>query len=314
VIMRDLRVQAPQREIGERTARQLGRVPVRGLGLRHAAAQLVDVTDALPDVARVGVECARLLEELERAIELAAASQQLALAGEDVLGTDGRRLSVRIERAAGIEDLGGRLEISEVTQDARQMEQDLDLHAAAAGALLRSGLVPAGARPGQRIDGLARPVQLLEAVAAPEETEMIGGKRGQGTVVPAQRLRPLLLALEVPTDGAVEDGGAARRQLRAAQQVAFDLVLVAEHAERTPDLVDELRGIPGFALRQVVEPAVARDDQMVLTPGREGANLGEDRVQLAHPCVPLTRPAPQPFSRCGWTLNPRTASTVSGLL
>jgi len=52
----------------------------------------------------------------------------------------------------------------------------------------------------------------------------------------------------------------------------------------------------------------------VLTPGREGANLDEDRVQLAHPCVPLTRPAPQPFGRCGRTLTPHTANAVSELL
>src|SRR5262249_5065041 len=146
-------------------------------------------------------------------------------------------------------------------------------------------------------------MQLLETVAAAEQTEMIGRKRGERAIVPAERLRPLLLALEVPADGAMKDRRAARRQLRAPQQVAFDLVLVAEHAERAPDLVDELRGVPGFALRQVVQPAVARHGQVMLTPGRQGANLREDRVQVAHPCVPLTRPAPQPASRCGRTLN-----------
>src|SRR5262249_57203263 len=171
------------------------------------------------------------------------------------------------------EHLGGGLEVAEVAQDAREVEEHLHLYAPTSRALIFARRIRAGARPFQRMDGVARTMQLLEAVAAAEQTEMIGRKRGERTIVPAERLRPLLLALEVPADGAMEDRRAARRQLRAPQQVAFDLVLVAEHAERAPDLVDELRGVPGFALRQVFQPTVARHDQVMLTPGRQAPNL-----------------------------------------
>src|SRR4030095_16362126 len=57
--------------------------------------------------------------------------------------------------------------------------------------------------------------QLLETVAAPEEAEVVGVKRAERTIVPAQRLRPLLLALEVPPGGKVGDRGAQDRPRRA---------------------------------------------------------------------------------------------------
>jgi len=46
----------------------------------------------------------------------------------------------------------------------------------------------------------------------------------------------------------VEDRGAARRELGATKQVALDLLLVAEHPEGAPDLVEELGRVPGVAL------------------------------------------------------------------
>src|SRR5262249_2088174 len=192
----------------------------------------------------------------------------------------------------------------------REVEEHLDLDAATSRTLVLPRLIPAGARPFQRLDGLARTMQLLETVAAAEQTEMIGRKRGERAIVPAERLRPLLLALEVPADGAMKDRRAARRQLRAPQQVAFDLVLVAEHAERAPDLVDELRGVPGFALRQVVQSAVARHDQVMLTPGRQGANLREDRVQVAHPLFPSPGRPPSRLAAAGGPSTSQTANAV----
>src|SRR5262249_59845428 len=102
------------------------------------AAQLVDVSDAFPDVAGVGVERAGLLEQGEGAVEISSARQELALTGEDVLGADGRRLRVGVEGLAGVEHLGGGLEIAQVAQDAREVEEHLHLAAAAACAWLRS--------------------------------------------------------------------------------------------------------------------------------------------------------------------------------
>src|SRR5262245_3265961 len=116
------------------------------------------------------------------------------------------------------------------------MEQHLHLDAAAAQSLLRAGLLPDRTGTAERLHGLAGPMQLLQAVAAAEEAEMIRGERLEGAIVPAQRLRPLLLALEVPADRAVEDGGATRRQLGAAKEIALDLLLVAEHPEGLADL------------------------------------------------------------------------------
>src|SRR5262249_33504840 len=125
------------------------------------------------------------------------------------------------------------------------MEQHLHLHAAAALSLLARRLVPDRASARQGLDRFPRSMKLLEAVAAPEEAEMVGGEGGEGAIVPAQRLRPLLLALEVPADRAVEHRGPARREFGTAQQVALDLVLVAEHAEGTSDLVEQLGRVPG---------------------------------------------------------------------
>src|SRR5262245_66505861 len=101
---------------------------------------------------------------------------------------------------------------------------------------------------------------------------MVGRERAKGAIVPTQGLRPLLRALEVPADGAVEDGGTTGRQLGAAQQVALDLVLVAEHAEGTPDLVEQLGRVPEIVARGVVQAAVPRNDQMMLTAGGQDAN------------------------------------------
>ena len=121
---------------------------------------------------------------------------------------------------------------------------------------------------------------------------MVGGEGEQRAIIPAQRLGPLLLALEVPADGAVEDRRAPGRQLGAAQEVAFDLVFVAEHAEGTPDLVEQIGGVPEVVLRGIVEAPVPGDDQVMLTAGRQEANLGEDRIRVAHPMCPLTAAGP----------------------
>src|SRR4029450_10292371 len=97
-------------------------------------------------------------------------------------------------------------------------------------------------------------------------------------------------------DGTVEHGGTTRRQLGASQQVALDLVLVAEHAEGTSDLVEQLCRFPEIVARDVVQPAVSGNDQMMVTAGGQDANLVEDRLHVAHRCVPSARPAPQPSS------------------
>src|SRR5262245_51341440 len=115
------------------------------------------------------------------------------------------------------------------------MEEDLDLHAPSPMALLRRGFVPDRARARQCFDGFARAMQLLEAVATSEEAEVVGREGHERAIVPAQRLRPLLLALEEPTDRAVKDGGAPWRELRTTLEIPFELVLVAEHPERPAD-------------------------------------------------------------------------------
>jgi len=62
----------------------------------------------------------------------------------------------------------------------------------------------------------------------------------------------------------VEHGRAPRGELGAAQEVALDLLLVAEQAEGAADLVEELGRVPGLALGRVVDRAVARDDGVQL--------------------------------------------------
>src|SRR5262245_31464662 len=113
-----------------------------------------------------------------------------------MLGTNRRRIGLRVERAAGIERLGRAIEIGEVTQLAGEVEQDLDLHTTAPQALLRAGLIPDLSRAGEGLDRLAGAMQLLETVPPAEQAQVIGPERLQGAVVPAQRLRPLLLPLE----------------------------------------------------------------------------------------------------------------------
>src|SRR5439155_8626871 len=102
-------------------------------------------------------------------------------------------------------------------------------------------LLPDVSRPRERLHRLPGSMQLLEAVPAAEQAEMIGRERCERAIVPAERLGPLLLALKVPADRAVKDGGPTRRELGAAQQVALDLLLVAEHAEGPADLEEQLR-------------------------------------------------------------------------
>src|SRR5439155_246305 len=165
------------------------------------------------------------------------------------------------DRGFGAEQALHRLDqrLRRLGEPARDVEM-----AAAALPLLARRVLPDPARAAERLDRFARAVHLLEAVAAAEEAEVVGREGGEGAVVPAQRLRPLLLALEVPADGAVEHGRAPRGELGAAQEVALDLLLVAEQAEGAADLVEELGRVPGLALGRVVDRAVARDDGVQL--------------------------------------------------
>src|SRR5438046_1699821 len=188
----------------ERAAREQGGAAVGGLGGLELAAQLVHPAEALPEVARLGIEVARRGEGGEGGVEVAAPEVQLAAAGERVLVTDGGRVAAAVERAALIERLGRALEVAEIAQPARKMEEHLHLHAAAALALLARRVLPDLARAAQGLDRVVRAVHLLEAVAAAEEAEVVGREGRERAVVPAQRLRPLLLALEVPADGEVE--------------------------------------------------------------------------------------------------------------
>src|SRR5262249_24101098 len=252
----------------------------------------VHAPDSFPDVARMWIEVACFLEERLRAVEIAPSHQELALARQDVFGTDGGRLRLDVEPAARLEGFYRVLELVEIPQHAGEVEEDLDLHAAAAQLLLGSGVLPDRPGTSQRIHGLARTVELLQAIAAAKQAQVIGGKRRQRAIVPAQRFRPLLLALEIPPYGTVEDGRAAGRQLGAAKQVALDLVLVAEHAECTPDLVEQLAGVPEVVPREVVQASVPCNDQVMLTGGGQDANLGEDRVHVAHRCRPLSPAGP----------------------
>src|SRR5207244_13219742 len=99
-------------------------------------------------------------------------------------------------------------------------------------------------------------------------------------------LGPFLPALEVPADGAMEDGRAARSELGTAEEISFDLLLVPEHPERPADLVEQLGRVPGLALGRVVEGAVTCHDRLQVAAGGERADLGEDRGDVHQP-VPL---------------------------
>ena len=83
----------------------------------------------------------------------------------------------------------------------------------------------------------------------------------------------------------MKDGGPTRRELGAAQQVALDLLLVAEHAEGPADLEEQLRGVPRFFLWRVVEPAVAGDDCVVRATIGERPDIGEDGRDVRHASV-----------------------------
>src|SRR5437899_1568858 len=297
---RDVEVEAAEREERERAPREQGGAAVGGLGGLDLAAQLVHPPEALPVVARFGIEVARRGEGGERGVEVATPQLQLAAAGERVLLTDGGRVVAAVERAALVERLGGALEVDEIAQPAREVEEHLYLHAAAALPLLARRVLPDPARAAERLDRFARAVHLLEAVAAAEEAEVVGREGGEGAVVPAQRLRPLLLALEVPADGAVEHGRAPRGELGAAQEVALDLLLVAEQAEGAADLVEELGRVPGLALGRVVDRAVARDDGVQLAAVGERADLGEDGVDVHQGPAPVTWRVVRKWSFATW--------------
>jgi hypothetical protein len=69
--------------------------------------ELVHASDALPDVARLRIEVARLAERGERGVQVAAPEVQLAARGERVLLADRRRVVVAVEGAGRVERLGG---------------------------------------------------------------------------------------------------------------------------------------------------------------------------------------------------------------
>src|SRR4029077_13988238 len=180
--------EAAEREEGESAARQRRRALVRGQRLTRFAVQLVRAPDTFPEIARLGINVARLCERGEGGVEVAASHVELAPAGEDVLATDRRGIAAAVEGTAGVQRLRGSLEVAQVAMPTREVEEDLHLDPPPALALLARGIVPDGAGARERLDRLPGPVQLLQAVAAPEETEMIGREGGEGTVVPAQRL------------------------------------------------------------------------------------------------------------------------------
>jgi hypothetical protein len=71
-----------------------------------------------------------------------------------VLAPDGRRVVVRVELPADVERPGRLLELPEVAEPAREVEEDLDLHAAPPLALLGRGVLPDLPRTDERFDGL----------------------------------------------------------------------------------------------------------------------------------------------------------------
>src|SRR5207244_12591546 len=97
-----VKVEAAEGQESEGAARQRSGAPVRRPRLRQLPAQLVHAADALPDVARRGVQVARLDEGRERGGEVAAPEEQLAAAGERGLGPDGGRVAAGVEPAAGV--------------------------------------------------------------------------------------------------------------------------------------------------------------------------------------------------------------------
>src|SRR5207245_283791 len=167
--VRGVVVEAAEGEERERAARELGGTAVGGLGGLELAAQLVHPAEALPEVARLGIEVARRGEGGESGVEVAPPELQLTAAGERVLVPDGGRVAAAVEQAALIERLGRALEVAEIAQPARKMEQHLHLHAAAALALLARRVLPDLARAAQGLDRVVRAVHLLEAVAAAKE-------------------------------------------------------------------------------------------------------------------------------------------------
>src|SRR5206468_7075752 len=111
---RGVEVEAAESEEGERAAREEGGVVVGSLGGLELAAQLVGAAEALPEVARSGIEVARRGEGGEGGVQVAAPQVQLAAAGERVLVPDGGRVAAAVSRAALIERLGRALVVAEV--------------------------------------------------------------------------------------------------------------------------------------------------------------------------------------------------------
>src|SRR5690606_9941165 len=100
-------------------------------------------------------------------------------------------------------------------------------------------------------------------------------------VVPGERARPALLALEEPADLATVERRASRVELRAAQEVLLDLRVVADQRVRARDLEHELDVVPQRTALLVDVP-VARQHLAQLAALAQRAHgrdpLGDPRV------------------------------------
>ena len=78
--------------------------------------------ESLAEIARGGVEGARGPERGRRRREIATPQVQLAAVGEHVLGPDGGRVAPTVERTAGVECVGGAVELGQVAKRAREVK------------------------------------------------------------------------------------------------------------------------------------------------------------------------------------------------
>jgi len=134
-------VEASEREKRECAAGKGARPAIGRFRLLQLAPQLVHAADPFPHVARVGVEVARLRERGERAVQVPLSQAKLSATDESVLAPDGRRIVAAVERAAGVERVGGALEVPEIAVATREVKEDLYLDAAPALPLLGRCLV-----------------------------------------------------------------------------------------------------------------------------------------------------------------------------
>jgi hypothetical protein len=191
-----------------------------------------------------------------------------------MLGLDDALAAAVVELAAAIESLARRGGLADLAQVAREVEEDLDLDAAASFPLVLAGSIEGLGPVSQGLRGLARTVESLEAVAFAKEAEVVAGKCLERLVVPEESASPALLPLEEPADLTAVERGAARVQLRAAEEVALDLGVVVDERVGAGDLLNELDVVPGRAAF-LVDCAVAAEDPMDLAALAKRADLGQ---------------------------------------